>query len=397
MSWFSSRIVAASWCGDDGGQEGVYAICMDTESHAGGKQKFAAIVVLIGVIAFFIGAYVFLWESGGRELTPEQQAQIDKEQQARLEELRGQLVLATENQRQVAHLLPEVRRLAGNRPGDVHAQLLLAQFEQSSGNFEAAYQAFMRALKIQPNQYGTELFAGSLAFEFLKDNAAAKEHYLAAAKLEPTNPEPMLYLANVDLAEQNLAAARKNIERALALNEEQAKAYAMLAYIDQKTDQGQEALVNMQRAIELQLEHAQHVGQGEKRLDPELIAYVQQYVAMQLAHKQPTQAMLALDKLSLTEKRQPAVMRTTAEVWRALGRPREGGDYFRFLVAVDPANELAAELAARCYLDAGDLSSARKMLAELAQINPWSKALKSLDEQLVAAEREQSQNKKENE
>ncbi|WP_432798284.1 tetratricopeptide repeat protein [Poriferisphaera sp. WC338] len=356
------------------------------KSNENGKRTFAVWVVLLGVIAMALGGYVFLWDEGERELSPEELAARNAAQIESYQELQGQLSLAMENRRDARHLLPAIRELAAERSDDVQMQLLLAQAELFGRRYQAAYDAFEKALAIKPDQYQVQLLTGTIAYEYLNDVMAARKHYEAARLIQPLNPRPLLYLAQLDLEAKDYVMARKLLDEAIALDPLRGEPYAMLSDLDREEGKTGAAMVSIQKAIELAKQAAQGIGEKKSAEKPVVVTYVLKYVGLLKDAGRYEDALVVLDELPASERVESNVMKETAAVWLALGKPEQAGAYFKQILVLDPANETAAGLAARCYLDAGDVQSARWMILKLRQINPESEELKVLDKRLLDIE-----------
>ena len=122
-------------------------------------------------------------------------------------------------------LLPLVRQAAAPYSNDHLAQVTLAEAEYDAGNYAEAEAAADRALAADPKSVEALVYKGraKMALAEAKEDAAlwkeARKWIVAANKLEPDDPEPLLlhYTSFMEQGERPTSAAVMGIERALEL------------------------------------------------------------------------------------------------------------------------------------------------------------------------------------
>lgn len=81
--------------------------------------------------------------------------------------------------------------------------------------------------------------------------ANAKDAYIKAFESQPTNPVPKLRLAQIAIAQNNIATARTNLQEAIALKPDFAAAYFLLSQIEAAAGQGDPAVTAAAQAVQL--------------------------------------------------------------------------------------------------------------------------------------------------
>lgn len=169
--------------------------------------------------------------------------------------LGGDLIEAEAIARSVVASMPDA--LAGQ---ELLGRTLVARaiMARDSGQPEAAATLWIEAsvryeqvVRLSPNSSGLNQSAGEVA-QMAGRNGLAIELYHRAGDLDPQDPKPGLYLAQLLLAEGQLDEARMAIDRVLVLVPEQGHALATLAVIDMEQSLWDEARSHIARAIDSQ-------------------------------------------------------------------------------------------------------------------------------------------------
>ncbi|QDU35435.1 tetratricopeptide repeat protein [Poriferisphaera corsica] len=336
------------------------------------KTLFAAFAVFIAVIAMCFGTYIFLFDS--EEPTPEQIADKQVELADRLDKLQNSFVLAMENQRPAPELIGEIAAYAKENPDSASAQVLDGQAQLYIRNFQAAYDALERALQLDPNQYQTEMLTGTIAYDNLNNLENAVKHFERASQLNKTNPEPLLYLAQIRAQQDMAEEAFDYLNRAIAIDRNLPQAHASLADLYRK----RELFDAASREYEIALEQS-----NNSKLQRQHSIYLFKYAQMLTEQGKPEEALPLIAEMTTSARMQPEVLAQIGEVWNDLGQPDQAALYFAQLVKADPANEAATALASQYYIIAGNAKDAETYMNHLRQINPASPKLQDLATQIA--------------
>lgn len=117
-------------------------------------------------------------------------------------------------------------------------------WNEASGRYE-------QVVRLSPRSSGLHQSAGEVA-QMAGRNGLAIELYHRAGDLEPDDPKPGLYLAQLLLAEGQLDEARDAIDRVLGLVPEQGHALATLAVIDMQQSLWEDAKRHITMAVDSQ-------------------------------------------------------------------------------------------------------------------------------------------------
>ena len=176
-----------------------------------------------------------------RTLTPGEAAVMD----VRIRSKRGV------DQTQAKALVPLARKAAAAFPNDVLAQTTLAEAEYDAGNFAEAEAAADRALKTDANAVEALIYKGrarmAVALKAEKKDPQTwrevRRWFLAANKIEPEDPEPLLlfYTSFGAAGAEPTANASLGLERALELAPQDPSLRWMVAHQKLRDDKASEA------------------------------------------------------------------------------------------------------------------------------------------------------------
>ncbi len=195
--------------------------------------------------------------------------------------------------------------------------------------------------------------AAGMASDQLGDLDRAAAHYHAASKLDPGNPQPPLFLAQVRLRQGRLDEARAALEAVLALRPEEAMALAGLAEIARREGRLDDALAQIRAARRLLPESAV-VRHAEARL-----------LRLSGRPREGLELMLAAGEGTWSA---PAFVEEVALSWRAIGQPDRAAQALERAHRRKPNRWQLGLLAAEAWLDAGDRVRADLVLRDIEPI-----------------------------
>ena len=111
-----------------------------------------------------------------------------------------------------------------------------------------ASEQYEQVVRLAPESSGLHQSAGEVA-QMAGRGGLAVELYRRAGELDPSDPRPALYVAQLLVADGDTVAAREWIDRVLALVPEQGHALATLAVIEMEEGRWDEAKASVARAI----------------------------------------------------------------------------------------------------------------------------------------------------
>ena len=124
--------------------------------------------------------------------------------------------------------IEEILALLNERPDDVELYQLLGNLYFRRGELQEAWQAFMRALELSPNDPFTCLYFGNL-LTVCKDKKPAKELYEHAVRVAPALPVAHSAKADFHRSQRRWDLANDEYEKAVAVDPTDAQAQAKLA------------------------------------------------------------------------------------------------------------------------------------------------------------------------
>lgn len=213
-----------------------------------------------------------------------------------------------------------LRDFAKRRPELIQAKLLLADACRVEGNFNEALEIYQRLEKSSPRNPEIPLLMGSTFVE-QKDDADARKEFALAQQLAPNNPTPVEELAEVDLSENQYAAATQKADELLQKNPGLSEGHLLLAKILLAQAQTNQSESELTQAINLQ---------PKDQLPYLLLAQLQYDTGAYQA---------AVNTLNLALQRSPsdsATLMLAAQVESAGKNDQAAAGIYERLVSVDP-------------------------------------------------------------
>ncbi len=196
-------------------------------------------------------------------------------------------------------------------------------------------------------------------------------HMVEAVKLSGDDPERLVQLGQMYLAQNNLPAAMRQADRAIAANKHLASAWGLRASVQRASGQQEEALAAYHRALSLQ----PHYPEAQ-------IAVAEIYNSS----ARPQRALATLQ--SLADQYPPGsvppnVLYRQGLVHKQLGRNQDAADCLAAAAQIQPSPDLLVELA-HARLLVGDLGSATAANNGALQLEPRHAAALEMRAELAA-------------
>lgn len=241
---------------------------------------------------------------------------------------------------------------------------------QQKGQWDKAEAYFADAVQKSPADERARLgYAESLWQRGLHEQAVA--HMQEAVKLSGNDPERLVQLGQMYLAQRNLPAAMRQADKAIAANKHLSSAWALRASVLRENGDREAALAAYHRALgfqphypEVQLAIAEIYGQTQR----------------------PQRALATLQSLSdqfPPGSVPPDLMVRQALVLRELGRTHDAAECLAVAAQGTPNPDVLRELAAT-RLQMGDLASASIALNAALQLNPGDVRTVALHQEIAA-------------
>lgn len=239
-----------------------------------------------------------------------------------------------------------------------------------------AYEQYREALEHCPEDdpalaAGLQQSAGEFA-SVAGRRADALGHFQAAGQLDPANPKPPLYEAQMLLLLERYAEAEVALRRSLMLDPNEPFAHASLASVAQATGDCERALAHMDEA---------------RRIDPAGLALRVQESRIRRRCGDPRGALQILVALSAQTRAQESLAAEIAAGWRALGEPAQAAAAWEHRLGVHPGAWPAALEAARAHLAAGDPERAWVLWQEAKAAAPRAPEVTALGDEIAAGGR----------
>ena len=206
----------------------------------------------------------------------------------------------------------------------------------------AASEQYEQVVRLAPDSAGLQQSAGEVA-QMAGRNGLAIELYRRAGELDPDDPRPALYIAQLLVADGSLREARTWINRVLALQPGQAHALATLAVIEMEEGQWDQAKASVAMALAAQPDDLgirtmqtriyRRSGDPERGLElllglPESArateAVTEEIAGCWMDLDRPAQAATAWERChGASGERAGSIAVRAAEAWLAAGRPIE--------------------------------------------------------------------------
>ena len=241
---------------------------------------------------------------------------------------------------------------------------------QQKGQWDQAEAYFAEAVQRSPADERARCgYAESLWQRGAQEQAVV--HMVEAVKLSGNDPERVVQLGQMYLTLNNLPAAIRQADKALAANKSLPHAWALKANVQRATGQREEALASFHRALSLQ----PHFPAAQ--------------VAVAELYDGTGRSQRALATLqSLADQYPPGsvpadVLFREGMVLGKLGRHQDAADHLAAAARIQPTPELLVELA-RARLLAGDIGSATLANNGALQLDPYYAAALQLRGELAA-------------
>ena len=241
---------------------------------------------------------------------------------------------------------------------------------QQKGQWDRAEAYFAEAVQRSPADERARCgFAESLWQRGAQEQAVT--HMVEAVKLSGDDPERIVQLGQMYLALNNLPAALRQADKALAANKHLPQAWALKADVQRASGQREDALASYHRALSLQ---------------PHFPAAQVAVAELYDGSGRPQRALATLQSLSdqyPPGSVPPDVLFRQGLALKQLGRHQDAADSLAAAARIQPTPELLVELA-HCRLLAGDLGSATLANNGALQIDPYFAAALQLRSELAA-------------
>lgn len=327
------------------------------------------IVVALVAVAVAIAAGLWLRGGGEGEQAPEQAEPAFDEGRAMadLERLQQLLARAAEEKRDVAPLVAEAGRLADRYPQWTPARVAHAKFLLYVKRYPESYEAFARALELNPADADTHRLAGSVAMK-LDRPIDGQRHFAQAVGLEPRNASGRVLLATALARQDRVEDARKLLLEALKLDSSLHQAHFALAELYIQQNKINLALDQVSRALEL-------LGDDPATRS----AYLRKKAGYLRRANRAEEALAVLRELKPKELVEPDTSEELAQTFMLMGRPEAAARHYEQVLFLNPLAEWAAVAAAEYSLKADQPDKAREHVDALRRINPRSPRLAELE------------------
>jgi tetratricopeptide (TPR) repeat protein len=237
----------------------------------------------------------------------------------------------------------------------------LAKTELQMGSVMPAYQALMRTVDLDPSNVAARITLGNMLLAG-RATARAEDQAKAVLAINPNNADAYALLAGVAQKKSDNAEARKDMQRAIALDPNRSAFHSGMALLEAGTpdDEGN-AEQELQKAASL----------DPKSATPHLLlaALFEKKNDMQGAEQQFLQA------IAIAPKNLQARV-SLAGLYLHVGDKAKAEQTLLQAVQNDTANEAASQVLLEFYGKTGQLDRAETVFADLSSKNPKSFAIK---------------------
>lgn len=239
--------------------------------------------------------------------------------------------------------------------------------------FVEAYGHYALAVECAPGLSGLQQSAGEIAHH-AEMPAVAMSHYLAASALDPENPKPPLYIAQLMVADGDPEGARHWIETVLQIDPSQQHALATLSVIEMESDRWSQAFEAIARARAAN-PHAVEIRVVEARL-----------------HRRNGNSNRALELLSSLSDAEQAHETVTSELamnWTLIGRPEQAAAAWIHCLGAQSQPAAAGRMAinaAEAWIAAGSMDEASLWLDQAEQFGGSPARIEAIRLSLSAVE-----------
>lgn len=241
---------------------------------------------------------------------------------------------------------------------------------QQKGEWEKAEACFADAVQRSPADERARCgYAESLWRRGSQEQAVA--HMVEAVKLSGNDPERLVQLGQMHLAQNNLPAAMRQADKAIAANKQLASAWCLRASVQRVNGQQEESLAAYHRALSLQ----PHYPEAQ-------VAVAELYNSSQ----RPQRALATLQ--SLADQYPPGsvppdVLCRQGIVLKQLGRHQDAADCLAAAARGQPSADLWFEIA-QARLQIGDLGNATAAVNHALHLDPRHVPARELQQRLAA-------------
>lgn len=283
-----------------------------------------------------------------------------------LTELGGRFSAAVENHRDVRPMLAATRAIAERFPDLRSAHQLRGQIRAQLGETEHAYDAFQRALELDPHDAELQNLAGTAA-SLIGRPDDAQTHFLRATALDPDDARFRIRLGDTLLKAGRLDEAESEFTHALTLRLMAHAADAGLGDVYAARARSSDDPDHRSDLLRRAISHAE-TALGKLPDDDPASAAVRTVYARKLArhyHQRgdAVQASAIVESLPEADRFDPAVLAELASYLDARGQPVVAGLQYELAARRDPTNPDLLAQGARWFRRAGDPDAAR-LLAE---------------------------------
>ena len=239
--------------------------------------------------------------------------------------------------------------------------------------FAEAYGHYAQAVACAPDLAGLQQSAGEIAHHAAMPEVAIS-HYLAAAELDPRNPKPPLYIAQLMMAEGDSEGARKWIDDVLGIDAAQPHALATLAVIEMESDRWPEAFEAIARAREAQPDGVE-IRVVEARLHRR--------------HGDSSRALEVLLSLPESQQANESVAAELAMNWTLIDRPERAAESWAHCFSAQSHTAAAGRIAinvAQAWIAAGSMEEASVWLEQAELFGVPADRIKEVRESIPAAD-----------
>jgi tetratricopeptide (TPR) repeat protein len=237
-------------------------------------------------------------------------------------------------------------------PDDQELRIALAETLLRRKQFGPAYDQYVRALEIGPREPKVEFVAGTLASQTGRPERAA-EHYKAAQAADPGNAQYPLYLAQVQIKQNQLEDAKLSLLLSVRLDARNAVTWGTLADIFLRQNKLDMAIQNVQEA---------------RKLQPEVTAWKLIEARAKNRKGDAGGALLILSTLDRSEQRSGPVLLLMSECYGRLQRPADAAKLYADASDAQPTNAEFAYETAVWFDRAGDKDAALEYAARAAKL-----------------------------
>ena len=256
---------------------------------------------------------------------------------------------------------PGVAR-AREQYGMVHLAFAMAARKQgdmaeAERRNQMAHKAYQEAIGLDESSGGLQQSAGEIAHMTGHIDIALK-CYLRAAELEPANPRPPLYAAQIYLIREHYDEAEKLLRRVIAIDGDLAIAHASIASVFLERNQGGKALASIKRAREL---------------DPDDLGIRSRHALILRRTGNPQQAVELLVALPEKVRAQEYITAEIAAGYEQLGKYRMAAQAWAYCFNTNQTLENPWRVAVKAgllLLRSGDRKEAEMWLDEVKRMAP---------------------------